>query len=299
MKEQIEAVYRKRIGKKIKHLRIINHYTQEEIAKVLKVSNKTISRIENGKNSLSVETFILLVNLFDEDAGMVLDDISDFYGIETFINELFYKLERNPIENFESISIEIEKYLTNMERREQLSKNEREKLDLIQQVALLSDKKAHNFVKKTLSKHQYSLVLTKLRYINCSTFFMDTNTLFALMDEIITNHRKFTRNEKTKHMYTHILMNAVGNVIDKLEMTHKLKDYLPILKKIIKKNNLYYFLPMFYYRQAQYYYIEGNNQRYEEFKLLSLTTAEVFDNKSLIVELVKKYQQFENLFDVS
>jgi transcriptional regulator with XRE-family HTH domain len=141
MKHEMDELYRKRIGEKLKELRVKNHYTQKELAEVLHVSERTMSRIENGENSIAANDFILLMNLFHEDVGIIMNQIQDFHGVETFINDIFYQLERNPIENFDSVSLKVEIYLAELKEEKQLSSSELKKLEIIRQVTLLPDKK--------------------------------------------------------------------------------------------------------------------------------------------------------------
>lgn len=59
----------KKSGERIRQLRVQCGYTQEEFAKTLNVDRSTLSRIESGKRSCSLDLLIQLSDLF----GVTLD----------------------------------------------------------------------------------------------------------------------------------------------------------------------------------------------------------------------------------
>lgn len=54
----------RRSGERIRQLRKINGYTQEQLAQVLSIDRSYYSRIESGKGGCSVDLFVRLSELF-------------------------------------------------------------------------------------------------------------------------------------------------------------------------------------------------------------------------------------------
>ena len=67
----------KALGDRIKSLRLAKKYTQEQIAELLGISRQKYARIENGDNSISLDTLSKLAKVFDvtvHDITCVLDE---------------------------------------------------------------------------------------------------------------------------------------------------------------------------------------------------------------------------------
>jgi transcriptional regulator with XRE-family HTH domain len=67
------------IGKKIRSLRLEKGYSQEYLADVLAVSQKTYSNIENDKSSIKIDALIKIAEEFKIDflfEGVVINHIS-------------------------------------------------------------------------------------------------------------------------------------------------------------------------------------------------------------------------------
>ena len=67
------------IGKKIRSLRLEKGYSQEYLAEVLEVSQKTYSNIENDKSSIKIDALIKIAEEFKIDflfEGVVINHIS-------------------------------------------------------------------------------------------------------------------------------------------------------------------------------------------------------------------------------
>ena len=54
----------KRSGKYIRHLRILNGYTQNELSKAMNIDQSYLSRVESGAKGCSVDLFIQFSNFF-------------------------------------------------------------------------------------------------------------------------------------------------------------------------------------------------------------------------------------------
>ena len=62
------------IGEKIVHLRIVNNISQEELAKILKVSRQSLSKWENGENLPPLNAIKELCSIFKVTADELIDD---------------------------------------------------------------------------------------------------------------------------------------------------------------------------------------------------------------------------------
>ena len=62
------------IGEKIVHLRIVNNISQEELAKILKVSRQSMSKWENGENLPPLTAIKELCAIFKVTADELIDD---------------------------------------------------------------------------------------------------------------------------------------------------------------------------------------------------------------------------------
>ena len=62
------------IGEKIVHLRIVNNISQEELAKILKVSRQSMSKWENGENLPPLTAIKDLCAIFKVTADELIDD---------------------------------------------------------------------------------------------------------------------------------------------------------------------------------------------------------------------------------
>lgn len=50
--------YRMKLGDKIRHVRELRGYSQEQLAEMMNVNRSTISKIENGKFSITVDYLV-------------------------------------------------------------------------------------------------------------------------------------------------------------------------------------------------------------------------------------------------
>ncbi len=79
------------LGKKIKKLRIINGYTQEELAEKIDISQRALSGIETGKNFLTAETLDKLVQVLNIKYSELFC-IDHYYDTKVLINDLNAKI---------------------------------------------------------------------------------------------------------------------------------------------------------------------------------------------------------------
>ena len=60
-----KADYRLSMGKRLRTYRVLNHYTQENMAEILDISLKHYSEVERGITGLSIEKLIFLSDHFE------------------------------------------------------------------------------------------------------------------------------------------------------------------------------------------------------------------------------------------
>jgi transcriptional regulator with XRE-family HTH domain len=119
------------IGNKLRKLRMEKGYSQEYLAEVLEVSQKTYSNMENNKSSISIETLkkiaeeykIDLIELLSDDRVIVQNnssrESSTFQGgiiINHMSEELFNQMKERIEELKETIS-EKNKHIELLEKR--------------------------------------------------------------------------------------------------------------------------------------------------------------------------------------
>lgn len=119
------------IGNKLRKLRMWKGYSQEYLAEVLEVSQKTYSNMENNKSSISIETLkkiaeeykIDLIELLSDDRVIVQNnssrESSTFQGgiiINHMSEELFNQMKERIEELKETIS-EKNKHIELLEKR--------------------------------------------------------------------------------------------------------------------------------------------------------------------------------------
>jgi len=63
----------KKIGGKIKHLRINANLSQEELARLLNINRISLSKIENGERNISAEELFKMAEIFDTSTDNILD----------------------------------------------------------------------------------------------------------------------------------------------------------------------------------------------------------------------------------
>ncbi len=56
---------KKELGNKIKHLRIMNGYTQDKLSELLNISQRALSSIELGKNFITSDTLEKILEVFN------------------------------------------------------------------------------------------------------------------------------------------------------------------------------------------------------------------------------------------
>lgn len=71
--EQKMKSFYKKIGEKIKRLRINANLSQEELAKLLKINRISLSKIENGEQKISAEELFNMAEIFDTTSDNLLD----------------------------------------------------------------------------------------------------------------------------------------------------------------------------------------------------------------------------------
>lgn len=119
----------KEIGNKIKNLRKINGYTQEEIAEKLDIGDRIkISRIENGKQSMTANEMIKFCKLLNISLDSLINNENlsseDFIDISKryIFNEKVDIEERKEVEK--KLYIELaNKELSNIDMYNQMNKN--------------------------------------------------------------------------------------------------------------------------------------------------------------------------------
>lgn len=119
------------IGNKLRKLRMENGYSQEYLAEVLEVSQKTYSNMENNKSSISIDTLkkiaaeykIELIELLSDDKVIVQNnssrESSSFQGgiiINHMSEELFNQMKERIEELKETLS-EKNKQIELLEKR--------------------------------------------------------------------------------------------------------------------------------------------------------------------------------------
>jgi transcriptional regulator with XRE-family HTH domain len=70
--DSMESFYKK-VGGKIKHLRINANLSQEELAKLLNINRISLSKIENGERNISAEELFKIAEIFDTTTDNLLD----------------------------------------------------------------------------------------------------------------------------------------------------------------------------------------------------------------------------------
>lgn len=63
---------KKKIGKRLRTIRMERHFTQEDIEKETGIDRTTISSFELGKRNMSIENLILLANFYEVSADYIL-----------------------------------------------------------------------------------------------------------------------------------------------------------------------------------------------------------------------------------
>lgn len=86
---------KKYLGKRIKELRKNKHYSQEQLAEKLEISQNALSYIETGENFFSAETLERLIKTFDIEP-QELFTFSHLQPKENLIDEIIIMLKNNP-----------------------------------------------------------------------------------------------------------------------------------------------------------------------------------------------------------
>lgn len=88
---------KKDIGKKIKRMRQNRGLTQEKLAEIIDVSQRTLSGIEIGENFATAETFDKIINALDTstDELFMLEHLKDKVDLIDEINKMINKLSDN------------------------------------------------------------------------------------------------------------------------------------------------------------------------------------------------------------
>ena len=80
---------KKELGKQIKSIRISHGYTQEKLSEMAEISQRTLSSIELGINSVTAETLDKLLKVFDmtSEELFATDHLKDSSELLKMINE--------------------------------------------------------------------------------------------------------------------------------------------------------------------------------------------------------------------
>lgn len=112
------------IGKLIKEERLRKNMTQEELANILYVSNKTISKWETGRGIPSIDLLVPLSKTLDIELKELLTGSKDTSYEELLVKELKNKKRKNKIELIGGIIIclflcllETFLYITNVDEK--------------------------------------------------------------------------------------------------------------------------------------------------------------------------------------
>lgn len=122
----------KALGKRVKHVRIANNLTQQELAKKAGCSTSFIADIETGRGTPSIETMISVVNVLKTSLDKILYDSLDNVLINNIVNSkvLYDKEIKELIEDLshEELKIIIDMIKTNKEAIRKSAEIERIKL---------------------------------------------------------------------------------------------------------------------------------------------------------------------------
>ena len=88
------------LGDKIKELRISNNYTQDDLAKKLKISKSTIGMYEQNRRSPDLDTLLKISDIFNVSTDYLLGKIPYVNDKATFGDRLKYFLNSNDYDEF-------------------------------------------------------------------------------------------------------------------------------------------------------------------------------------------------------
>jgi transcriptional regulator with XRE-family HTH domain len=120
-----------KIGNRLRKLRIAKGYSQEYMADVLQISQKTYSNMENDKSSISIETLKKIASEYNIDLMEILsdervivqnnnsNDTSTFQGgiIINHLSEELLTQMKERIEDLKSIIAEKDKIIQQLEKK--------------------------------------------------------------------------------------------------------------------------------------------------------------------------------------
>lgn len=120
-----------KIGNRLRKLRIAKGYSQEYMADVLQISQKTYSNMENDKSSISIETLKKIASEYNIDLMEILsdervivqnnnsNDTSTFQGgiIINHLSEELLTQMKERIEDLKSIIAEKDKRIQQLEKK--------------------------------------------------------------------------------------------------------------------------------------------------------------------------------------
>lgn len=135
-----------KIGKKIKELRVVNQWTQEQVAGQLHLTRNAYSDIELGKTDICISRLAQLAQFFGVDLGYFVDDKEQvvFY-LTGAQNTQFHTSQRNEYHVHSSeeknLRIELEKAQLMLEHnQQQIALLEQKISDLQKIISLLESK---------------------------------------------------------------------------------------------------------------------------------------------------------------
>ncbi len=92
-----EILDKSKIGQRIRHLRIINDYTQAKFAELIDISINFLSEIENGKKGLSQDTLAKICKQLNTSADYIL------FGVKTKQNSIIDTANSLSIKELETL----------------------------------------------------------------------------------------------------------------------------------------------------------------------------------------------------
>ncbi|MBU7568661.1 helix-turn-helix domain-containing protein [Weissella sagaensis] len=147
---------------KIKELRKQKHYTLQNVADAIGVSNGTVANYENGKREPKLATWQKLADFFDVDVGY-LQGVTDYENANDLINKIA-SIENNEekIEFIKHLSLNDKKLIAYANDQEISDSDTLEMIIKIMLSDTLKYSKQFSNILEVIDKNLYSRTLTKL-----------------------------------------------------------------------------------------------------------------------------------------
>lgn len=87
---------KKKLGNRIREIRISRSLTQEAMAELMNISAKSLSQIELGNNFVSAETLDVMCKALNINPKVLFDFRCSEVSYENSIEEIVKRLEKNP-----------------------------------------------------------------------------------------------------------------------------------------------------------------------------------------------------------